>query len=287
MKSYLDVLKTVAHHGIRSFNTRTQSHTQSVPFAAITYTPPNVNQPPIITTRKLNYKAAIGEVLAYLRGYTTLDQFHSLNVKTWDANANNPVWLANPNRKGEGDLGQIYGAIGNGWTNTQGDTVLSYRDIIKRLKEDPSDRGLIWSLWDPSKFDLGCLRPCMYSHQFSVLDGKLNLTSNQRSCDLPLGGAFNLFQVYFLLWLTAKLTGYHVGVMSWAITLPHIYVNQLPQVYEQLKREPKTSRTELICHKPIRDDEESLERVLSTLHPDDFTIHGYEYHPVIKFPFTV
>lgn len=287
MEQYLEILKTVATKGNRVHNKRTNTDTLMIPFAAMCYTPPNVNQPPIITTRKINYKAAIGEILAYIRGYTNLKDYHSLNVKTWDANANNPVWLANPHRKGEGDLGEIYGAVGNGWVDSQGNPILSYRDIVKRLKEDPSDRGLIWSLWNPNKFDQGCLRPCMYNHQFTVIDNKLNLTSTQRSCDLPLGGAFNIFQIYFLLWLTARLTGYQVGNMSWAITNPHIYHNQLPHVFEQLERKPYTNRTELICHGEITDSEESLERVLTTLHPDDFIIHGYEHHPHIKFPFTV
>jgi len=33
---------------------------------------------------------------------------------------------------------------------------------------------------------MGCLRPCMHTHTFSLLGDTLYLTSYQRSCDVPL-----------------------------------------------------------------------------------------------------
>ena len=42
---------------------------------------------------------------------------------------------------------------------------------------------------------MGCLRPCMHTHTFSLVGDTLYLTSSQRSCDVPLGQNFNQIQV--------------------------------------------------------------------------------------------
>lgn len=70
----------------------------------------DTDQFPILTTKKMNIKPVIGELLGFIRGYDNAADFRTLNCKIWDANANdNEQWLNNPNRKGEDDLGRIYG----------------------------------------------------------------------------------------------------------------------------------------------------------------------------------
>ena len=49
-----------------------------------------------------------------------------------------------------------------------------------------ADRGEIITFYNPGEFELGCLRPCMHTHTFSLLGDTLYLTSYQRSCDVPL-----------------------------------------------------------------------------------------------------
>ena len=52
------------------------------------------NEFPLITTRKSYWKAAIAELIGYIRGYDNAADFRSLGTKTWDANANENVsWL--------------------------------------------------------------------------------------------------------------------------------------------------------------------------------------------------
>jgi thymidylate synthase len=70
----------------------------------------DTDQFPILTTKKMNIKPIIGELLGFTRGYDNAEDFRKLNCKIWDANANdNEQWLNNPNRKGKDDLGRIYG----------------------------------------------------------------------------------------------------------------------------------------------------------------------------------
>lgn len=64
---------------------------------------------PVVTTKKLAWKSAIAEMLSFLRGHDNVADFRKLGCKVWDQNANeNKEWLANPNRKGDGDLGKVY-----------------------------------------------------------------------------------------------------------------------------------------------------------------------------------
>lgn len=59
-------------------------------------------------------------MLGYLRGYDNAAQFRAIGCNTWNANANeNSTWLANPYRKGEDDMGRVYGVQGRRWRNSE------------------------------------------------------------------------------------------------------------------------------------------------------------------------
>lgn len=319
MQQYLDLLRKVKGEGIWVENTRTQTRCKTIINADLIYDVEN-NIFPLITTRKGYFRQAIGEMLGYIRGYTRTEQFHALGVRTWDANATNPAWVRSPMYEHVnatiGDLGAIYGASGNyvpkiAAVDEMGpdypgiqfrvnpdldyhEVVPVFTDIVEKLRKGEDDRGLIWNFWNPGLFHLGCLRPCMYNHQFSLLDGKLYLNSVQRSCDLPLGGVANMVQCFFLLWLMAKLTGHQPGQVYHKIVNVHIYENQLPLVEEQLSREPFPSPS-FHCSKDIDfTTHEGLMSVLGllpneedNLHPKDFYIENYQHHLAIAYPFTV
>jgi thymidylate synthase len=60
---------------------------------------------PAITTKRLAFKSAKGELCGFFRGYTNAAQFRAIDCKVWDGNANETKsWLANPYRKGIDDL---------------------------------------------------------------------------------------------------------------------------------------------------------------------------------------
>ena len=60
---------------------------------------------PAVTTKKLAFKSAVGEMVGFLRGSRNAAEFRALGCKVWDQNANeNQQWLANPYRLGEGHL---------------------------------------------------------------------------------------------------------------------------------------------------------------------------------------
>lgn len=283
MRQYLDLCQRIVDEGVWVDNERTGKRCLTVINADLTYNV-GAGEFPLVTTRKSFYKSAIAEMIGYLRGYDNAADFRALGTKTWDANANdNADWLANPHRKGDDDCGFIYGKVARNFPKPDGGSIDLLRKIIDDLKAGRDDRGEILTFYHPGAFHMGCLRPCMYSHHFSLLGGKLYLNSTQRSCDVPLGLNFNMVQVYFLLAIVAQITGHEPGLAYHKIVNAHIYEDQLELMRDvQLKREPLTPPT-----LKINPDIRSLEDLETWVSMDDFEIEGYEYHPAIQYPFSV
>jgi thymidylate synthase len=283
MKQYLDLCQRIVDQGVWVDNKRTGKRCLTVIDADLTY---NVKEGefPLVTTRKSFYKSAIAEIIGYIRGYDSAADFRQLGTKTWDANANdNADWLANPHRKGTDDCGFIYGKIGRNFPKVGGGSIDLLRKIVDDLSNGIDDRGEIYTFYHPGAFHMGCLRPCMYSHHFSLLGDTLYLNSTQRSCDVPLGLNFNMVQVYFFLAIMAQITGNKPGLAFHKIVNAHIYEDQLELMRDvQLKREP-LSPPKLIINPDIK----SLEDLETWVTMDDFKIEGYEHHPAIQYPFSV
>jgi thymidylate synthase len=283
MKQYLALCQRIIDEGVWVENKRTGKRCLTVINADLTYDVAN-GVFPLVTTRKSFYKSAIAEMLGYLRGYDNAADFRQAGTTTWDANANdNQDWLANPYRKGQDDCGFIYGKVARNFPKPDGGSIDLLKNIIDDLTQGIDNRGEILTFYHPGVFHMGCLRPCMYSHHFSLLGDTLYLNSTQRSCDVPLGLNFNMVQVYFLLALVAQITGKKAGQAFHKIVNAHIYEDQLALMRDvQLKRTPYPS-PKLIINPDIK----TLKDVETWVTVDDFSVEGYESHPAIKYPFSV
>lgn len=301
MRQYLAALKDILETGEWVENSRTNTRCLTKINVDLKY---NVGKGefPILTTRKVGIKTAIGEVLAYMRGYTNLEQFHKVGVHSWDANAKHPDWLNSPYYRGEGDVGLIYGGIANNlpyieWGKYNQDRLIAmspmkhpFLDIYERIVKGDDNRRLIWSFWHPNMFHLGCLPPCMYEHQFSLVNDKLYLNSTQRSADMPIGvGSANMVQCYFILWLMAKLTGKEPMIANHRIVNAHIYENQIEGVKLQLAQKVSKLKPKFVCLREFTIEDVLDDTRPTALTPDDFKViypTGYKQPPSIKFPFT-
>jgi thymidylate synthase len=283
VKQYLDLCQRIIDEGEWVENTRTGKRCLTVINADLEYDVAG-NQFPLITTRKSYWKAAIAEMLGYLRGYDNAADFRAIGCKTWDANANdNPDWLNNSHRKGEDDMGRVYGVQGRRWQKPDGTHLDQLKKIADHLAKGIDDRGEILTFYNPGEFDMGCLRPCMHTHTFSVLGDTLYLTSYQRSCDVPLGLNFNQVQVFFLLKIMAQISGLKPGKAYHKIVNAHIYEDQLELMRDvQLKREPYPSPK---LH--INPDIKTLNDLETWVTLDDFEVEGYQHHEAIAYPFSV
>jgi thymidylate synthase len=283
MKQYLELCQRIVDEGVWVENERTGKRCLTVINADLQYDA-SANEFPLITTRKSYWKTAIAELLGYLRGYDSAAQFRAIGCNTWNANANeNEAWLANPNRKGKDDMGRVYGVQGRAWRKPEGDCIDQLRKLVDDLSRGVDDRGEILTFYNPGEFHLGCLRPCMHTHTFSLLGDSLYLTSYQRSCDVPLGLNFNQIQVFTFLALLSQVTGHKAGKAYHKIVNAHIYEDQLELMKNvHLKRElyasPKLR---------INPDIKSLEDIETWVTLDDFAVEGYQHHDPIAYPFSV
>ncbi|MEH6470672.1 MAG: thymidylate synthase [Halopseudomonas sp.] len=283
MKQYLDLCRKIVEQGSWVENARTGKRCLTLINADLEYDV-GANQLPLVTTRKSYWKAAIAELLGYIRGLDNAADFQALGTPTWLANANeNQTWLNNSYRKGENDMGRVYGVQGRSWQKPDGGTVDQLRKIVDDLTNGIDDRGEILSFYNPGEFHMGCLRPCMHTHTFSLLGDTLYLTSSQRSCDVPLGQNFNQIQVFTLLALMAQITGHKPGKAYHKIVNAHIYEDQLALMRDvQLKREPYAAPKLL-----INPDIKTLEDLETWVTLEDFEVSGYRYHEPIAYPFSV
>lgn len=226
---------------------------------------------PLCTTKKVNFKAVVAELLWMLRGETNTK---TLDAKIWDEWADE-----------NGELGPIYGAQWRHWGLStkrslsihHGDGIDQIQVAIDTIKNNPESRRIIVSAWNPDDVPRMALPPCHMFFQFYVRNGYLDCQMYQRSADLALGVPFNVASYALLTTLIANMTGLKPGVFVHTIGDCHIYLNHLEGMKEQLKREPRPLPTLTI----------NSTAGFNELYVDDFTISGYNPHPPIKFEISV
>ena len=134
-------------------------------------------------------------------------------------------------KKYAGTIGTAYGFITDRYKLTQ--------TLINTLKNNPNCRRMVKSLWQNEFLRTAVLPSCVWSTEWDVTDGKLNLQVHQRSCDVPLGLPFNITQYATFLKMIAQVTNLEAGKISYSIKDAHIYVNQIDGIKEQIRREQR------------------------------------------------
>ena len=80
-------------------------------------------------------------------------------------------------------------------------------DVINKIKNNPDDRRIIMSAWNPSDLKLMALPPCHMFAQFFVANGELSCQMYQRSADMGLGVPFNIASYSLLSCILAHVCG--------------------------------------------------------------------------------
>lgn len=323
MNQYLDLVRSVLEQGTWQDN-RTGIRTISLPGLAMRF---DLQEGfPAVTTKRLAFKSAIGELVGFLRGSRSAADFRALGSKVWDQNANeNPAWLANPYRLGEDDLGPVYGVQWRAWpaykvldahntaqiehARAQGwqvvaplddagmPKVLLYKavDQLRRcldtIIQNPADRRILFHGWNWAQLDEMALPPCHLLYQFlpNVARREISLALYIRSNDLGLGAPFNLTEGAALLHLVGRLTGFTPRWFSYFIGDAHIYENHLPMLEEQLQRTP-FAPPQLVLSERIPAYAETgvyAPEWLEQVEPGDFSLTGYQHHAPLTAPMAV
>jgi thymidylate synthase len=284
MKTYLDALKQVLDQGT-IVNDRTQVGTISLFGMQQRYDLRHTF--PAVTTKKLAWKACVGELLWMIEG--SGDERRLAEITHGSSNGTVTIWTPNalagywkPKAKFNGDLGRVYGVQWRKWQGPNG-SVDQIADLIAGIKSNPHSRRHILTAWNPGELDQMALPPCHLMAQFYVKDvpgGKSELSCQmyQRSCDMFLGVPFNIASYSLLTHMIAQVCNLNVGEFVHSLGDAHIYLNHVEQVKEQLSRVPMAA-PRLKLNSSIKD--------INNFTMKDIKLENYQSHAGIKAPMAV
>lgn len=242
---------------------------------------------PVLTTKKMAWRACIKELLWFLRGETSTA---TLGAKIWDANTSREYL----DKRGlqdlpVGDIGAGYGFQWRHFGAKYMDCTTEYgpdegfdqvQYVLHQLRNDPYSRRIMMSAWNPAALSRMALPPCHVSAQFYVGEGNtLSCHMYQRSVDCFLGLPFNIMSYSVLTCIFARICGMTPKELIISTGDTHIYEQHIVQVREQLSKTPFAS-PKLV----MKFDQQAK---IEDLRPHDFELDGYAHHPAMPAPIVV
>lgn len=257
---------------------------------------------PAVTTKKLAWKACVGELLWFIEGSSDERRLAEITHGTregtatiWTPNAVAPYWKHKA--KFEGDLGRVYGVQWRHWNKDtvekdmgpahKGGTRLAVdrtevdqlANLIKGLMTDPNGRRHILSAWNVAEMEEMALPPCHVMSQYYVNKNReLSCHMYQRSQDVFLGAPFNYASYALLTHMIAHVCGFGVGELIVSTGDTHIYQNHVDQVKEQLTRQPYSLPKLWLNPEVTNIDKFTM---------DDIKLVDYQSHGQLKAPMAV
>ncbi|MEO8723844.1 MAG: thymidylate synthase [Sphingobium sp.] len=274
-QQYLDLMRHIRDHGDQRID-RTGVGTRSV-FGATMRFALDDDAIPLLTTKRVFWKAAAREMLWFLTGDTNIRALVEQGVHIWTD------WPLDKYRKatGEtiseaefeqrivadaafaahwGDLGPVYGAQWTNWPRYEATGENLYRragqghnqiaDLVAGIRSNPGSRRLLFTGWNVDELAGMALPPCHMTYQFHVSDGRLSGLLFQRSCDLGLGFPFNIFGLSLLIRMLAQQCDLEPGEAVWNGGDVHLYLNHQELVETQLARLPSGAPKLRIVRRP-------------------------------------
>ena len=232
---------------------------------------------PATTTKKLAWKAVVGELLWFIEGSKDERRLAEIThgtkegtITIWTPNSLAPYWKRKA--KFEGDVGRIYGVQWRRWRKPFNEGYVDQlQNLIDGLKQDPNGRRHIISAWNPGELNEMALPPCHVLSQFYVNKNKeLSCQMYQRSVDVFLGLPFNIASYALFTHLIAQVTDLRVGELIINMGDTHIYKNHIEQVKEQLTRDILASPA-LVLNPDVKDITKFTMKDINLL---NYTSHG-------------
>lgn len=264
MQQYLDLLSHVLNNGAPKAD-RTGTGTRSVFGYQMRFD--LTAGFPALTTKKMQMKSVIAELLWFLRGSTNTEWLHEQGVGIWDDWAD-----------AQGELGPIYGYQWRSWPAPDGRHIDQIAQVVQSIRTNPDSRRHIVSAWNAADIDEMALPPCHTLFQFYVAGGRLSCQLYQRSGDVFLGIPFNIASYSLLTMMVAQVCDLQLGDFVHTIGDAHLYNNHVEQAHLQLERPPKHPPTMVI--NPLRS-------TIDDFQMDDFELVNYDPYPSIRAPIAV
>lgn len=242
---------------------------------------------PLLTTKKVFFRGVAEELLWFIKGSTNAKELQAKGIRIWDGNSTREYLdsCGFVDRE-EGDLGPVYGfqwrhfgaSYGTCHDDYNGKGIDQLAEVIDKIKNNPYDRRIIMSAWNPIDIPNMALPPCHCLAQFYVADGELSCQMYQRSADVGLGVPFNIASYSLLTHMIAHVTGLKAGDFIHSTGDTHIYLNHVDALREQLKRKPSKFPTLAFKRKVDSIDDFCFE---------DFEIKNYNPQSTIKMQMAV
>ncbi len=262
-QQYLDLMRHIWLHGDERID-RTGVGTRSILGATMRFSLAD-DAIPLLTTKRVYWKAAAREMLWFLTGNTNIRPLVEQGVHIWTD------WPLDTYRRetGEdidrdtfeqkiiadeafaarwGDLGPVYGAqwvnwpryepVGEGLFRRAEQGYNQIAELVESIRANPGSRRLLFTGWNVAELAGMALPPCHMTYQFHVSNGRLSGMLFQRSCDLGLGFAFNIFGLSMLTRMLAQQCDLEPGEVVWSGGDVHLYLNHAELVEAQIARIP-------------------------------------------------
>ncbi|MDE5949494.1 MAG: thymidylate synthase [Malacoplasma sp.] len=284
MKEYKDLLKLVLENGILQEN---RTGTKAITYFGTQSRYDLTKSFPLLTTKKMAYKAIFHELIWFLKGETNIKYLVDNDVKIWNEwpyeNFKKSKDFRNETiedfvlkikqdinfAKKYGELGPVYGKQ---WRNFNG--VDQIQNLINEIKNNKYSRRLIVSAWNPQEIENMLLPPCHSLFQFYVNSkNELSCQLYQRSADLFLGVPFNIASYSLLTMMVAQVTNTTAKEFIHTIGVAHIYENHIDQVKLQLERKTLDLPT-ITLNKAVKN--------IFDFTFDDISLNNYTSHEPIK-----
>jgi len=284
---YLDLIREILRDGVTKSD-RTGTGTKSV-FGRQMRWSLREGRFPLLTTKRVFWRGVAEEMLWFVRGSTDSKLLAARDVRIWNDNGSREFLdkLGFHDRE-EGDLGPVYGfqwrhfgaEYSNAHQDYTGQGIDQIAEVIRTLRENPNDRRMIVSAWNPAALSKMALPPCHMFCQFYVANGELSCQMYQRSCDMGLGVPFNIASYALLTTMVAHVVGLKLGEFVHVLGDAHVYSNHFEALEEQLKRTPREFPTLRIIP---RKDLNSID----DFRFEDFELSNYNPHGPIKMKMAV
>jgi len=242
---------------------------------------------PLLTTKKVFFRGVAEELLWFVKGSTNANELSEKKIKIWDGNGSREFLDKRgfPERE-VGDLGPVYGFQWRHFgaeyldmhADYEGKGVDQLARVIDLIKNDPNNRRILLSAWNPRDLHLMALPPCHMFCQFYVANGELSCQMYQRSADTGLGVPFNIASYALLTRMIAQVCGLEAGEFVHVIGDCHVYLNHVEALKTQLEREPRPFPT-LKLNPDVKD--------IDGFKYSDFEVLDYKPYPRIKMKMAV
>jgi len=242
---------------------------------------------PLLTTKRVFWRGVAEELLWFVAGETNANKLADKNIHIWDGNGSREYLDSiGLNEREVGDLGPVYGFqwrhFGAEYTNMHADYtgkgVDQLAEVIHKIKNNPTDRRILLTAWNPAALKEMALPPCHMFCQFYVANGELSCQMYQRSCDMGLGVPFNIASYSLLTCMIAQVCDLKPGDFVHVCGDTHVYSNHVEPLEKQLVCEPRPFPI-----LKINPDKKDIDSFVF----EDFEIVGYDPHPKIEMKMAV